>query len=62
MNCNGKTYPLLNSCNFNVIVFGNQAKGRIDVKAEYERGINAWKINHMNLVTLDKKELNLMNL
>ena len=54
MNCNGKTWPLFNNCAFNVIVFGNEAKGRVDVKAEYSKEINGWKINHMDLITAEQ--------
>lgn len=34
MNCNGKFYPLYNSCEFNLVLFGDQAKGRVNVKAQ----------------------------
>jgi len=54
MNCNGKTWPLFNTCSFNVIVFGNNDKGRINVKAEYNKENNAWKINSMSLIQAQK--------
>ena len=59
MNCNGKTYPLLNNCQFNVVVFGNEAKGRVDVKAEYSKDVNGWKINSMDLVTVSEPSRNI---
>jgi len=59
MNCNGKIWPLFNTCSFNVIVFGNYGKGRVNIKAEYSKDVNAWKINSMDLIQAQKgsKEL-----
>ena len=37
MTCNGKTYPMVNSCNFDLYVFGNKDKAKFNVKANYDR-------------------------
>jgi hypothetical protein len=34
MNCNGKIYPLLKNCNFEIMMFGNAGKGRVSIQAE----------------------------
>lgn len=51
MNCNGKTYPLLSNCSFDLVLFGNQHKGKVNVKAEYEA--STWKIKTMTLQTTE---------
>ena len=56
MTCNGKIYPMLNNCQFDLILFGNLGKGRVNVKAEYHKQDNQWNINHMDLVTRDGKK------
>lgn len=40
MNCNGKIYPLLNGCNFDIVLFGSEGKGKVNVKAEYSKNEN----------------------
>lgn len=57
MTCNGKTYPLFTSCNFDLVLFGNQAKGKVNVKAEYSKEDNQWNINKMQLITKDGKQV-----
>lgn len=42
MNCNGKTWPVMSTANFDMTVFGDKAKARIDVAARYEN--KDWKI------------------
>jgi len=37
MTCNGKFYPLLNGCSFDLVLFGQEAKGKITVKAEKDK-------------------------
>ena len=51
MNCNGKTYPLLNNCKFDIVIFGNEAKGKINVSAEYSKDANQWQVSGMEMVT-----------
>lgn len=53
MNCNGKKYPMLNNCNFNLTVFGQQSKARFDVKAEYEKETSEWRIKEMMMKSVD---------
>lgn len=40
MTCNGKTYPLFTKCQFDLVLFGNQAKGKVNVRAEYNKDDN----------------------
>lgn len=49
LNCNGKYYPLLKSCNFDMVVFGNKEKGKLKVGATLHK--NIWHISSMELVT-----------
>ncbi len=55
MNCNGKTWPLLSTCNFDMVMFGSKAKGKIRVNAEYSKQINQWKIMKMDLITKENR-------
>ena len=44
MNCNGKIYPLLSNCNFDLVLFGSKAKGKVSVQAEYVNKNSQWNI------------------
>ena len=50
MNCNGKIYPIYNTCKFDLILFGSKQKAKINVKAEYFE--KNWDIKGMEIVTL----------
>ena len=45
MNCNGKTYPIFSTVNFDMTVFGDKDKARIDIAARYEN--KDWKITEI---------------
>jgi hypothetical protein len=55
MNCNGKAYPLLSNCKFDLIVFGSKAKGKVHVEAEYSKDINQYEIKLVKLQTENEK-------
>ena len=57
MNCNGKIYPLFNTCKFDIIVFGSKSKGKINVNAEYLKSDNQWRITNMSLQTRDNVQV-----
>ena len=40
MTCNGKIYPLLNNCHFDLVLFGSKQKGIANVHAEYKSDKN----------------------
>jgi hypothetical protein len=56
MTCNGKTYPLFTTCNFDLVLFGSSAKGKVNVKAEFNKDDNQWSINQMHLITKEGKK------
>ena len=45
MNCNGKTYPMKSTANFDMTVFGDKSKARIDVAAKLEN--KEWKVTEI---------------
>ena len=57
MTCNGKTYPLLTKANFDMVIFGNQQKGKIKVVADFKKEKNQWMINSMDLVTNEGRKV-----
>jgi hypothetical protein len=54
MNCNGKTYPFWNTCNFDLIVFGSKEKAKVNIVAERTRAEKTWDIKKMEIVTRSK--------
>ena len=60
MNCNGKTYPLLSNCKFDMIIFGNKSKGKIIVNAVYGKDKSAWDIKSMAIQTLGRESINIL--
>jgi len=54
MNCNGKTYPLLSNCKFDLVIFGNKSKGKVVINAECGRDKN-WNIKSMAIQTLGRE-------
>lgn len=56
MNCNGKRYPMLSNCNFNLTVFGEHDKARIDVQAEYLKDVKEWRIKEMMMKSTSSEQ------
>ena len=59
MNCNGKRYPMMSKCQFDLTVFGEKDKGRIDVVAEYRKGTREWSIQQMKLKSVGQEAINI---
>ena len=38
----GKTYPIFNNVNFNMVIFGKENKAKVDVQAEYSQDRKQW--------------------
>lgn len=51
MTCNGKNHPLLNTCNFDLIVFGSHGKGKFNVKSAYDKESGSYNIKYIDMIT-----------
>eukprot|EP00347_Sterkiella_histriomuscorum_P020837 403336275 len=51
MNCNGKIWPLKNDVNFDLIIFGSNQKGKVRVATHFDKQLQQWKINEIEVIT-----------
>ena len=54
MNCNGKISPLKDDVHFDLVVFGSNKKGKIDVRSKYVKKNNQWIIKELDLFTREE--------
>jgi hypothetical protein len=51
MNCNGKIKPLKSNVDFDLIIFGSNQKGKVNVHSEYDKVSKEWTIKNIELHT-----------
>jgi hypothetical protein len=55
MNCNGKIKPLKSNVDFDLIIFGSNQKGKVNVHSEYDKVSKEWTIKNIELHTRNEK-------
>ena len=51
MNCNGMMYPYKRDVNFDIVLFGTQANGKVNVVSYFDKPTNTWHMKKADLVT-----------
>ena len=54
MTCNGKMYPFKSDVNFEIVAYGTNQKGKIIVETQFDKALQQWKLNKMELKTLQQ--------
>ena len=54
MNCNGKIYPFRKSCNFELMIFGDQNKGKVSVEGAWQEKQKSWLLTKIDVLTKDE--------
>lgn len=55
MNCNGKIRPLKTSVDFDLVIFGSNQKGKINVHSDYDKNTKEWTIKNIELYTRNER-------
>ena len=55
MNCNGKVYPIMSECKFDLAVYGTDSKARFIVKAKYNNERKQMGLNGITQLTKDAR-------
>lgn len=53
MNCNGKIWPLKTNVDFDLIIFGSEQKGKVQVSSHFDKQDQTWVIKEISVVTKD---------
>jgi len=49
MNCNGKMSSFSNRVGFDLIIFGSEQKGKVQVHSEFNKAHQSWDLKGMDL-------------
>ena len=55
MNCNGKIRPLKTTVDFDLVIFGSNQKGKLNVHSDYDKNTKEWTIKNIDLFTRNEK-------
>ncbi len=51
MNCNGKMYPYKRDVQFDIVLFGTNANGKVKVTTFFDKATQSWQMKNIKLVT-----------